>query len=126
MNDKTLEVGQVWHYDHRPHEAASQVVICHLEEDERLGSIAHVVIEGVNLGPNRRTGRPVETIGHMPFAAQAVRESITVLAGRREELPNFLEGYNLWKEAFGNGNAGIFTIAIKDAVGVVESMLSNA
>jgi hypothetical protein len=42
-----------------------------------------------------------------------------------ESLPDFEEGYNQWKEAFDQGQAGWFTTSISDVVQFMEDALNQ-
>lgn len=62
---------------------------------------------------------------HLPYAENVVADSITELIGEVEELPDYLEGYNNWKEPFDKGEAGIWTLGLKETVEAIDSMMKK-
>jgi hypothetical protein len=75
--------------------------------------------------PNKPSGFS-DDIGHLPLSKDAVLKSVTTLVSENNELPDFMEGYNNWKNAFDNNTGGIFSITVKEAVQYVEEAMSNA
>jgi hypothetical protein len=61
----------------------------------------------------------------MPFAEEAIEKSEVKLLQERVELPDFKEGYQLWREAFEAGRGGIYTITVAEAVSVMETILNR-
>lgn len=61
-----------------------------------------------------------EAIPHVPFARNAVGESVTKRVASDQALPNYQEGYKSWKEAYSKKHAGIYAIEVKDAISVAE------
>ncbi len=43
----------------------------------------------------------------------------------KEDLPDFEEGYKIWKEGFDAGRAGFYTITIAEAVEIAEKSLNQ-
>ena len=64
-------------------------------------------------------------VGHMPFAQEAIRESVVSVESTRASLPDYEEGYNTWKEAFDRGSAGVFTVSIAESVDLMEEVLNR-
>ncbi|MHC4342423.1 MAG: hypothetical protein ACYSX0_19690 [Planctomycetota bacterium] len=117
--------GQVWTYKTRPGEEASRLIVCRVETHAKTGTIIHIHVEGVafkNPASPEGVGR---TIGHMPFAATALRESVKTLESTRESLPDYEEGYNAWKGAFDTGHAGTFTVSVAEGIDFMEQALSR-
>ena len=61
----------------------------------------------------------------MPISPDALKESVTELVNQTESLPNFEEGYEIWREAFDSGKAGIFTISVKECVEFMEQTINQ-
>ena len=115
-----FSVGQVWKYKARPHEGESEITIVALDSDEDLGSIVHIYVSDVDIpNPNAPGGKTL-FIGHLPYAKEALRESVTELVGTADSLPDFEDGYKLWKSAFENGEAGVFEVAVSEAIEGVQ------
>jgi hypothetical protein len=108
--------GQVWRYATRPGEEGSTLLIQRVERDEKLGTIIHVSVAGLNL---RGTAGTKSEIGHMPFAETAITRSVVNLVSEGES-PRTSQGYTLWRQAFAEGKAGVFTISVAEAVSFVE------
>jgi hypothetical protein len=52
----------------------------------------------------------------MPFSEEALDASITELVGPTSELPDFEDGYLIWRQDQG----GVFTITVAEAIDFVE------
>ena len=65
-------------------------------------------------------------IPHLPFAESAIEQSVTTLERESGPVPDFAEGYRLWREAFDAGKGGVFSIAVADAFDAVTSIARNA
>lgn len=64
--------------------------------------IIHITVVGDNF----------EGSSHLPFSEQAIYESVTSLCVKSFPIPDFEEGYLLWKQEFDEGRAGIFNIPV--------------
>jgi len=94
MMKTDFSVGQVWKYKTRSHEDESEA-----------------------------PGGKTTFIGHLPYSEQALGESVTELVGTADSLPDFEDGYKLWKSAFDDGEAGVFEVAVSEAIeGVQQSV----
>jgi len=112
--------GQIWTYKSRAGEEHSRVVICCVETDQRLGEIVHIHVRGLNIpNPSSRSGKN-DTIGHMPYAARALGDSLVSIEASAAQLPDFRDGYDQWRAAFDLGKAGIWTAPLADAIGGIE------
>lgn len=67
----------------------------------------------------------IETAGHLPFAEEAINKSAAKLLKEKADLPDYQEGYGMWREAFDAGRAGVYTITIAEAVDVMEQGLNQ-
>ena len=74
-----LSAGQVWSYKARAGEEDSQVVICAIEQRANVGTVVHILVKGVRIPSPNAQGGYVDTISHMPFAAESVQESLLEL-----------------------------------------------
>jgi hypothetical protein len=59
------------------------------------------------------------------FQKEAVEKSVTRLIGTTKKLPDYKEGYDEWRTAFNNEEAGIFIITVKEAIEVMEITLNQ-
>jgi len=115
--------GQVWRYDHRPGEEGSTVHVIRVESEPRSGTVVHVSVHGLRLRNPMAPGGTSDRIGHMPFAEDALRRSVRDLVGERDADAAAQEGYDAWRGAFERGEAGVFTVTLAEAVGMMELAL---
>lgn len=122
---KPFAAGQVWAYTTRPGEEASRIVICHVESDPRLGQIVHIHVRGLRMKNKRAAGGSSDQIGHMPYSASALRNSVTKLESTVAMLPPFEEGYRHWRDAFERGEGGIWTASLSQTVEDMEHVMNK-
>jgi hypothetical protein len=120
---RRFEVGQVWYYHFRKGEDESTLTIVKIESYPRIGAVIHIVVDGVCIANPKRPNDPIRQIDHMPFGDAALEASITELAGHRVSLPAFEQGYHEWREAFEEGQAGMFIISVAEAIDFLEQSL---
>lgn len=117
--------GQVWSYKTRDGEQGSTLQINRIEHDPRLGDIFHISVSGVRLhNPHAPQGITTE-LPHFPVSIQTLEKSCIEPTGTASVNPDYLEGYQAWREAFDAGQAGVFDIAVADIVDIVESSISQ-
>jgi len=115
--------GQLWQYHTRPGEEDSCVLINLVEEDPLLGRIYHISVLNVQIC-NPLTPDGVNTeLPHFPVSAQTLQNSLTQLIGIREQLPAYREDYEIWREAFDEGKAGILSVPVSEIIGIIEQSL---
>ena len=119
-----FEVGQIWQYKTRTNEPNSTLQILKIDKIKNE-EIIHIYVSGLKLkNPNKEDGISSE-IGHLPISKDAFSKSVTKLVSIEKKIPDFIEGYTLWKNAFDNGNAGSFNVSVSEAVDFVEESLTN-
>lgn len=119
-----FRVGQVWTYKTRPHEAASRLTIVRTEWFGR-GNAVHVHVSDLSIqNPGSPTG--ISTfITHMPFAEQALQESVIQRVGQARPLPDFEGAYVAWKKKADAKRAGVFTIGVAEAIDGIERAFAD-
>jgi hypothetical protein len=120
-----LEAGQVWSYRTREGEAGSRVTICRVEESEALGEIVHVQVTDVAMASPSAPDGIARIVHHLPFSGEALRASLVELEGSARVPASYEEGYGIWREAFDAGEAGVFSISVAEAIGVMEETLGR-
>ena len=125
MEEINLVSGQVWKYNTRKGEETSRVTILKIEETNDLQEIIHIAISDVKIQHSKKKDVYSTEIGHLPFSKESLKSSLTTLESTREKLPDYMEGYNQWKDAYDKGEAGIFTTSIKEAVDFIEQSMNN-
>lgn len=91
-------------------------MILKVEEGGKLGTIVHIALSGLNYGDGQTR------IPHLPFAESAIEKSVVSLEQESGPIPDFSEGYRLWREAFDAGKGGVFTISAAEAFEAVTSI----
>jgi hypothetical protein len=121
--ESKYKVGQVWSYKTRPEEKKSTFIVVKVESHPKLGNIIHIALRDLKL--RKPNGDFIDSANHLPFAEEAISKSVVKLVKEKAELPDYEEGYGLWREAFAAGKAGIYTISVAEAVGVMEETLNQ-
>jgi hypothetical protein len=106
-----LKVGDIWAYENRPGENASTLTILKVEQYPDLGKVVHIRVDGIRM-LNPVDGQPFTDLPHLPFRASAVEHSVTRQVGTAKEIPDFNEGYQVWKTAYDAGQAGAFKTSV--------------
>ena len=121
------EVGQVWEYKTRPGEEASRIYIARIDENERLGRIFHIYVDGLKI-KNKHTDSGYQTaLRHSPVDKSTLDSSVTelILIDAEKDVPDVSEGYKVWKEAFDSGRAGVFNIPVARIIESIESIINQ-
>jgi hypothetical protein len=98
LSDGTYRVGERWAYR------------------TGQGVIVHVRVDGLRRENPGAPGGVSDTIEHIPFAEQAVHESVTTRLAVDVPVVGQSEGYEEWRRAFDDGEAGIWGVTVADAV----------
>lgn len=123
MEAEKFKVGQVWKYINRAGEDSSVLTILKIEKYDKGDTILHIRVDGVKIYSPRAAAGYSSFIGHLPFSEKSISASVTELVGQHNNLPDFSEGYNQWKEAWDNGKAGYWTIDLKDAIDGIDKVM---
>jgi len=119
------EVGQVWTYKTRPGEEESTFTIVKINSHAKMGNIIHLFLEGVRIrNPMQEEGFS-DLIPHMPFSEDAVAQSAVKMIRKVTKLPEFEEGYDVWKESFDEGEAGVFTTSLAQGLDYLEKSINE-
>lgn len=119
------KVGQKWSYSARPGEERSYLIILKIDNDDKLGRIIHIAIRGLKIKNPRSPDGLSDSVNHMPFSEAAIEKSGLRLLADKTDLPDYADGYRMWREAFDDGRAGIYTITVAEAVDVMEAVLNK-
>ena len=114
------KVGQVWTYKNRPGEGNSRLTIVRVEPFGQA-IVVHVHISGLAVPNPQAPHGQTSVIAHMPFAEAAIDASVAQLVEHVEQLPDFQDGYKMWKTEADAGKAGIFTITVAQAIDGITS-----
>lgn len=119
-----FEEGQVWTYKTRDNEKESVLTILKVEPFDEIDEVIHVYVNGLKIVNPEEPNNPHVDISHMPFSRDAVRSCVISQVGYAE-IPDFSEGYDYWKSEVENGNAGVFTISVAEAVEYMEETINK-
>jgi hypothetical protein len=114
--------GQIWSYHTRPEEKDSRLTVLQVDEvgPER---IVHIRVEGFSLtGPE---GKLIHTLPHMPIFEEALDRSVVAQLGESVPLPDYQEGYIIWREAFERGGAGAFRLTVAEAIAAIAGVFQE-
>lgn len=111
--------GQVWTFKAPASQPHARLTVLRVDNGDKLGTIVHIALSGVSYG-NGHT-----RIQHLPFAESAMDRSVTALEQESGPVPDFTEGYQLWREAFDAGQGGVFTITVAEAFEAVTDIAQN-
>jgi hypothetical protein len=125
FQDDKFIAGQIWKYNTRPGEEKSTLTILKVEKYDKAGIVVHVYVSGLKQKNTRVPGGYSDEIGHLPFSKDALLKSVTTLVSSGNKLPDYKGGYDVWKEAFDNNKAGVFSITVSQAVQFVEQAMNN-
>ena len=123
--DPKYKVGQKWSYSARPGEEKSYLIIVKIDNDPKLGRIVHIALHGVKIKNPRSPDGLSTDVNHMPFLEAAIEKSGLKLLKEKVDLPDFEEGYGLWREAFDARRAGAYSITVAEAVSAMETALQR-
>ncbi|MER8531594.1 hypothetical protein NKH61_11105 [Mesorhizobium sp. M1005] len=114
--------GQTWTY-RGAMPVSSRVIIGAV--DNLDGESQSIVSISVTDAPIPNNGKQLQTIPHLPIAADVLRESVVELEGVGSIPDGFNNGYSLWRQAYDNKKGGYFTISVEEIVGVLRTQLGQ-
>jgi hypothetical protein len=118
--------GQVWTYKTRTGEDGSRVTILRVDKHPVTGEyIVHIGVNGIAIRSPTTPGGVARTISHLPFAEKAVADSL-VRVERTGPVPDFREGYQMWRSGFEQNKAGAWAVPIVGAISAMESALGKS
>lgn len=121
MNSE-FDIGQIWSFRNRPGEDNSTITILETEKQDSENTIIHIRIDGVKIHNPKADGGYTTLIAHLPMSENAVARSVTNFLGQIAALPDFSDGYNLWKQDFDTGRAGYWKIDVAEVIDSIDNM----
>ena len=120
----TFEAGQVWKYKTRSNELDSRLIILKVEQYENSEEVIHIAVVGLSMKNVHDPSWLGDDISHMPFNREALVKCV-VSFDKMIEVPDFSEGYEIWKEAFDKGEAGIYSVSVSETVDIMEATINE-
>ncbi|MGN6093971.1 MAG: hypothetical protein ACTHOL_16600 [Luteibacter jiangsuensis] len=124
MSKPDYAVGQSWTYRTRPGEEASRVAIRRIGIEPEDGEVFHVSILGVKLRNHRLPGGIQPAMHHAAVSRASLDASLLHPDGQADTEENWRDGYDVWRQAYDNGDAGIFDIPLADVLGYIEMVVA--
>jgi hypothetical protein len=121
-----FQPGQVWTYRTRPGEENSRLVVCQVDWDIHFGFTVHVAIDGVAIKSRFERSGLMDSVPHMPFAEEALKNSVVQMVASSAPLPAYQERYRSWKRAFDDGEAMGWTVTVAECLDGLERALASA
>ena len=115
----------MWSYKTRAGEEESYFIVVKIDNDAKLGTIVHIAMRGLKIKNPRSPDGISDKVNHMPFTEDAVNQSALKLLKSKVELPDYEEGYQMWRDAFDDERAGVYMITLAEAVNVMEAALKQ-
>jgi hypothetical protein len=115
------KAGQVWKYKTRQSEPNSILKILRVEHYSDTSIVIHIAVENVHVRNVTSSSGFVERIPHLPISEQALDSSVVELIDEKIPLPDFQDGYDIWKESKG----GVFSVTVAEAVDLAEQALKK-
>jgi len=116
--------GQVWTYDHRPGEDGSRVVIRKIGVEPEDGEVFHVSILGVKLRNHRVPGGAQPAMHHAAVLRSTLDKSLRELTTASDQDTAWENGYAVWRQAYDNGDAGVFELSVPEILGYIEMVVA--
>ncbi|WP_193370384.1 hypothetical protein [Pelagibius marinus] len=121
----TFEVGQLWSYRTRPGEEDSRLYIARIDRDMGSKPIVHVYVDRLKLKNPLLEAKVQDHLVHVPISREALEASVISLIQKDVTPPDISEGYIIWREAFLEGRAGVFTISLQQVVQYIEDQFAK-
>jgi hypothetical protein len=116
--------GQAWTYRTRPGEEASRVVIRKKDVEPEDGEVFHISILGVRLRNHKVPGGLQPAMHHAAVARATLENSLLEPDGAGDVDETWRNGYAVWRQAYDNGDAGIFDIQVSEILGYIEMVVA--
>ena len=125
LDEYVYKVGQTWSYKTRPNEKESFFIVVKIDADEKFGKIIHIALSNLKMKNPNSSNEFYKSANHLPFIEEAITKSAVKILKEKVELPDYEEGYNLWKEAFDAKKAGVYTASIAEVIEIMEKGLNQ-
>jgi hypothetical protein len=116
--------GQAWTYRTRPGEEASRIVIRKKDIEPEDGEVFHISILGVKLRNHRLPGGLQPAMHHAAVARTTLDQSLLAYEGDGDDDEAWMDGYAVWRQAYDNGDAGVFDIPVSEILGYIEMVIA--
>lgn len=119
---ESFETGQIWTF-RGASPASSRVIIGAVDNFDRENQ--PIISISITNAPIPNAGKELQTVAHLPVAANVLRESVIELEGAGPVPEGFGGGYSRWRQAYDSKKAGYFTIPVKEIVDILRTQLGQ-
>lgn len=116
--------GQAWTYRTRGDEEASRLMIRKIDIEPEDGEVFHVSLKGVKLRNHRVPGGFQPAMHHAVMNRAALDRSVVAMVGEADSDEAWMDGYAVWRQAYDNGDAGVFDIPADQILGYIEKVVA--
>lgn len=116
--------GQAWTYRTRPGEEASRVAIRRIGAEPDDGPVFHISILDVNLRNHRLEGGRQHAMHHAAVSRATLDKSLLACEGPARADDRWRGGYDVWRQAYDNGDAGVFDLTVAEILGYIEMVVA--
>lgn len=124
MTKPAYAPGQAWSYRARPGEETSRVAIRRIDQEPEDGEVFHISILGVKLRNHRVDGGVQPAMNHAAVSRATLVASLLDPVGAADEDESWRDGYAVWRQAYDNGDAGVFDLSIPEILGYIEMVVA--
>lgn len=124
MTRPDYAAGQAWTYRTRPGEEASRVVIRKIDIEPEDGEVFHLSFLDVKLRNHRVPGGFQRAMHHAAVPRATLDQSLLEMVGPGDTDERWKNGYTIWRQAYDNGDAGVFDIPLADILGYLEQVVA--
>jgi len=114
-----FEAGQVWNFNAPPGDDSASMTVLKVERTEKGDTIVHVRLDNIRVYNPEIKDKYTRSVTHLPFSWQAMDSSVTSLLTKQTELPEYLNGYLKWKEAYDRNEGSYWKVS---AIHVLDQM----
>jgi hypothetical protein len=112
--------GQVWTYRSRLGESTSTLTVLQIEKALNTTAIVHISIDNLKVRKSVESRSEFWSISHIPIDKDVLVPSLINLHSYREVDIESNEGYLLWKEEYDKGKAGVWSLDVREIIGMSE------
>ncbi|SDG50755.1 hypothetical protein [Dyella sp. 333MFSha] len=124
MTKPAYAPGQAWTYRTRPGEEDSRIAIRKIDHEPEDGEVFHVSILGVKLRNHRVPGGLQPAMNHAAVSRATLDASLLTTDGPADADEGWRDGYAVWRQAYDNGDAGIFDLPVPEILGYIEMVVA--
>lgn len=119
------EAGQIWKFDAAPDDDSARITVLKVEQSAKGDTIIHVRLDKVLIYNSDLKDKSPRSVSHLPFSVQAMDSSVTTRSGTQQQLPEFISGYEKWREAYEKDQGGFWKISVRHVLDQMNKIMSD-